>query len=71
MMGRDLFLAKLREILADDELTEVQPIAPKTWDSFEVLCTIELVDKAGKRVNVAEILKCTTVSELLELSCSA
>lgn len=70
-MERNVFLAKLREILADDELSEVQPIAPKTWDSFEVISTIELVDRAGKRVNVAEILKCTTVSELIELSCSA
>lgn len=65
-----MFLAKLREILADDELTESQAISPKTWDSLEILSTIELIDKAGKRVNIADILSCDSMTHLLDMACS-
>ena len=67
-MDKSFFLDRMRHILLTDTLTEDHEISPVTWDSLEFLETIDLIDQAGKTVAIADIQKCRSVGDLMQLA---
>ena len=64
------FLEKLAKILDTDpgRLTESTAVDPIHWDSIEVLGAIELIDRAGQAVKIADILSCESIGDVLRLA---
>ncbi|WZO99620.1 hypothetical protein EP7_001227 [Isosphaeraceae bacterium EP7] len=68
-MERPQCLDGIRKILEDDSLTEDLAISPKTWDSIEIMSILALIDRAGKEASVADIHKCKSIKQLIDLAC--
>lgn len=69
-MTSTVFLEKLAAILELDgePLSADRTVEPLFWESLEVIGTIELIDRAGASVKVADILGCQTVGDVLALA---